>query len=162
MGIILLLIFILPFIAISRSRKKKEQSFITALNSLAEKSNCNITEYETWHNRAIGIDKNAHKLFFLQRTDNYITEKEINLTETEKCHAEKTNRTMKQGKETYSVIEKLELAFQLRDKQQSETLLEFYNVEKDSLTPAEELRLLEKWLEISKSSIANAKLSQLK
>jgi len=161
-GTIILIICIVPFVAMSRSRKKREEIFIKALVSLASRSNCKISQYEIWNRRAIGIDNDARKIFFIKKTEDIFFESEISLPEMERCHVVKVQRAVRNGNENFDVMDRLELTFDYRDRKNSAFILDFYNTNKDSLTPSDELQVGNKWAAIANASIEMAKRSQTK
>ncbi len=161
LGIIILIICIVPFVAMSRSRKKREGIFITALASLAARSNCKISQYEIWNRRAIGIDSDSHKLFFIKKSEDIFLENEISLLEIENCQVVKVQRSVRNGNKNFDVMDRLELTFDYRDKKNSASALDFYNTNEDSLTPAEEFQISKKWAAIANASIDMAKRSRV-
>jgi len=153
--IIMLIMFVLPFVIVRRNRNNREKKFTQALNALAAKRGCNISENESWNDRCtIGIDKVVHVLFFIRKNENDNVEYIINLPETQACRIINTSRTIRDGKESYSVIEKLELCFEFFDKTRPQTLLVFYNAKHESLTLAGELQIAERWVQIINADIA--------
>lgn len=162
LGVVVLALFILPFVIIRRNRKQTERKFLQALSTLAEKSNCSISEYETWNNRyAIGIDKGAHKVFFVGKKDNNDNvENEVDLSLVQNSRVINTNRSIRNGKESYQVIEQLELCFDFTDNSLPRKTLMFYNAKHESLTVAGELQLAEKWAQIVNSVIASRKIKK--
>lgn len=62
-GVLAILACILPFALDYRSRKNKENYLLQPLKKIAQQQNCQISEYETGRNFAIGIDK-AKKVSF--------------------------------------------------------------------------------------------------
>jgi len=74
----------------------------------------------------------------------------------------KVQRAVRNGNENFDVMDRLELTFDYRDRKNSAFILDFYNTNKDSLTPSDELQVGNKWAAIANASIEMAKRSQTK
>ena len=154
--LMMVLACIIPIAIINKKKKNKERQFLQTLFDLAEKNNCKITDHDRWGNTAIGIDQKAGKLFFIRKTSDGDSSKEVDLYEVKKCRFVNTSRIVNLKESNQKVIEKLELVFTLSDPKKSEIILEFYNSIYDSLSLRGEIQLGEKW-----SEIVNAKISKL-
>lgn len=152
--LVVLIGIVLPIVLLNSKKKNKEKQFIKTLFDLAEKNNCKISEHNLWNNTLIGIDKETRKLFFIRKTDNNLTTNEIDLSEIQKCRIVKSNRIVNNKDSENNVVDKLELSFAFRDTKKSETILEFYNTNRDNLTVYRELQLIEKWSELVNATIA--------
>jgi hypothetical protein len=146
--------FVTPLVLITRSRKAKEKRFLQILIEMARKTNSAISDHEYFNNTAIGIDKEAHRLFFMRKTTAGDNNQEIDLKEVLRCRMVNTSNTVSHKESTYTVIEKIQLAFTYRDKNKPETTMEFYNNDHDSLTISGELQIAEKWARIINADIA--------
>ena len=156
-SIILLIMFALcaiPIVIINKKKKLKEKLLLQTLFDLAAKSNCKITTYDKWSETVIGIDKPAHKLFFVRKTTEEVITREIILSEIQKCRFINTNRVVNGNRISQKVIDKLELVFTFYDSKKSDLILEFYNAVYDSLFLRDEIPLAEKWSEIVNSELA--------
>jgi len=145
--VIILAICILPFIFMSRSRKKREKKFLQSLSKIAEKHNCNITQHEFCGDFIIGLDEIANAVFFFKQVNNKETAKYINLTKIQSCTMINTSKTIKTKNSSYKEIDKLEFNFLPTAKYKPNILLEFYNYD-ESLPLSGQLELMEKWLKI--------------
>jgi hypothetical protein len=142
-GLLVAAICIVPFVLISRNKRRKEKTFIDLITSLAAKSNGKIDEYDRWNTTIIGIDHSGFNLFFCRTGAPAELQKAIPLSDVLSCNVESEKRTIKA--ENYDVIEKIGLRIAFRDARTSATLLPFYDAGYDSLTVVEELNLAEKW-----------------
>lgn len=152
-GIMVILAIAIPIALLSIKNNKRKKEFMQKLNDYAKKNNCVISESDHWNTTLIGIDKMAGKLFYIKSRPDAIIERTISLDEIQKCRIINTSRTVKAQDQSNTVIDKLELAFTYYDKNRSEEVLEFYNNVFDGLALNDELMLLDKWLEIVKTSI---------
>jgi len=152
-GIMVVLAIAIPIALLSIKNNKRKKEFMQKLNDFAKKNNCVISESDHWNTTLIGIDKMAGKLFYIKSRPDAIIERTISLDEIQKCRIINTSRTVKAQDQSNTVIDKLELAFTYYDKNRSEEVLEFYNNVFDGLALNDELMLLDKWLEIVKTSI---------
>jgi hypothetical protein len=151
--LIMVLIIIIPVVIINRKKKLKEKKLVQVLFDMAENKNSTINEYDNWNETAIGIDKALQRIFFVRKTiENQIT-REIDLKEMEKCRFINTNRVINNKETSQKIIEKLELGFTFRDVKKAELILEFYNLNYDSLSLRDEINLAGKWSEIANSEI---------
>ena len=154
--VIILTICILPFIFMSRSRKKREKKFLQSLSKIAEKHNCNITQHEFCGDFVIGLDENANAVFFFKQVNNKETAKYINLTKIQSCTMINTSKTIKAKNSSYKEIDKLEFKFLPTTKYKPNILLEFYNYD-ESLPLSCQLELMEKWLKIINDKLVSQK-----
>ena len=99
-GIILLFLFLLPFIISGKKQKAGKKQIIKELFSFAEKMGGKITEHEQWNDKAIGLDRDKHKLYFVKKTADISIEKELKLADFQKCIVSKTENTVS-PKEAY-------------------------------------------------------------
>lgn len=153
-GLIFVVICILAVVLVNSNKKKKKNQFIQTLFDFAEKSNCRISEHDLWNNTLIGIDKDSHKLFFIRKIADNAVSNEIDLSGIQKCRVINSSRIVTNGDNNQNVIDKLELAMTSRDVKIADTILEFYNTNRDNLFLNGELPLTEKWAEIVNSNIA--------
>jgi hypothetical protein len=141
--LVLLVFCILPVVIINQKRKKKASESLQLLKTFAEENQCKITEQELFNQIIIGIDKDAHQLFFIRTTEEKKSQQRINLSEVKKCRMEETGRTVDSG----HVIEKIDLAFAPIASNQKEIILNIYNADYDNLTLSGEIQFAEKWVQ---------------
>jgi hypothetical protein len=139
--LVLLFFCIFPIVFINQKRKNKMKKSLQLLQSFAEENNCKISDYESFNLIIIGIDKDAHQLFFIRTTPGNNIQQKINLPEIKKCRMEETGRTVN----TIHVIEKIDLAFSSLIPNQKEVAVNIYHADYDNLTLSGELQFAEKW-----------------
>jgi len=153
-GLVLLLIIVLAVVIVNSNKKNKKKQFVQTLFDLAEKSNSKISDNDVWNNTLIGIDKNAHKLFFIRKTGDNSISNEIDLIGIQKCRVINSSRVVTNNETNHTVIDKLELALTSPDAKIADTMLEFYNTNRDNLFLNGEQQLTEKWAAIVNENIA--------
>jgi len=153
-GLVILIIIALAVVILNNNKKNKKKQFIQKLFDLAEKSNCKISDHDLWNNTLIGIDKDAHKLFFIRENANNSISNEIDLTGIQKCRVINSSRVVTNNETNHTVIDKLELALTSPDAKIADTMLEFYNTNRDNLFLNGELQLADKWASIVNENIA--------
>ena len=142
-GAILLAICILPFVLISRNRKKKEQELLKSLTNLANEHQSKISQFEVCGDQMIGIDEDTKSIFFIKQTDKETVVKHVSLSNVQHCELVKT--TVNSSGDT--IIDRLELKFVPIDPHQPQYIIEFYNLsERFQLNG--ELQMIEKWFKI--------------
>jgi hypothetical protein len=153
-AIVTIAAFVVPILLVSRAKKLRDKRFLQLLIEMARKTNNTISEYENFNNTAIGIDKNAFRLFFTRKTNAGDGAQLIDLKEVLRCRVVNTSNSVSRKENSYTVIEKIQLAFTYRDKNKPDTTMEFYNNDHDSLTISGELQIAEKWARIINENIA--------
>ena len=156
-GLVILIIIVLAVVIVNSNKKNKKKQFMQTLSDLAEKSNCKISEHDLWNNTLIGIDTAAHKLFFIRKTADIAISNEIDLLGIQKCRVINSSRVISNNETNHTVIDKLELALTSPDAKIADTMLEFYNTNRDNLFLNGELQLAEKWAVIVNENIAGIK-----
>jgi hypothetical protein len=151
--VIVVIALIVPFYMVGRKISKTKSKVIEQLNDLAAKSKCKIDEFDYWNKSAIGIDK-TNKVVFLVKTKKDQTETlTTSLSQIKYCKP----LVNCQSAENQKVFEKIQLNLMNKNNGLGDTLIEFYNIEYDSLTLHGELQLQEKW-----EKIINTSCSQIK
>jgi hypothetical protein len=136
--------------AISRRNKKKK--ILNTVKEIANKSNCNITEFEVFGDFIIGIFENDESSYFFKYVKDQKLAQTIHLNEIKSSEIRTANRNYQSGGENFSMIEKLEINFLPSEPGKPYILMEFYNVE-ESIQLDEEYRLIEKWVKIINETI---------
>ncbi len=153
-ALIIVLLFITPFVLINRHNRKKEQPLLEALWAIAKKNNCDVSQHDVWNNTAIGIDKANSMVFFTQKLNSIKTAQQLALAEIKKCRIVSTNKiTGNKDDGNFKEVDKLELAFAYKEKNNAETVLEFYNSGINSSSLTGELELAERWCKIANDTI---------
>jgi hypothetical protein len=152
--IIPLLYYSLP--TLIKNNTKKKNQIVKELFNYAEESNCKISKYDYWSNTKIGVDNDNQRLFFIRKEKQISVRKEINLMEIQKAQVITTTRSVGEGKNKQSTIDKIELALTLQAVNKPDSILEFYNTDYDRLSLTGELQLAEKWAGIINSIVKRA------
>ena len=153
-GLVILIIIVLAVVIVNSNKKNKKKQFLQTLSDLAAKNYCKISEYDLWNNTLIGIDKDARKLFFIRKTGDHTISNVIDLQGIQKCRVINSGRVVTNNETNHTVIDKLELALTSPDAKIADTMLEFYNTNRDNLFLNGELPLAEKWAAIVNTNIA--------
>jgi len=160
-AILFILICSIPFVIMGRNSKKREKQFLRTLLEIAGKNNGKLSNHDFLTHAAIGIDDDAKMIFFVKKANNMETHQLVTLHEIQKCNMITATRNGSNEDGLFKIIEKLELAFEHRDKRKANTVLEFYNADYSSPTLTGELQLIEKWCKMINDKIA-ASASQVK
>ena len=154
-GAVFITLCIIPFMMMSRNRKKKEKAFLAKLGEMATQHHAQIDEYGIAATFAIGLDKAQQRVFFYQQTKEKSNQQSIDLRSVQACKMVSTNRKVKNNGTDQNVIEKLELVFTPRKEGQAPIRLKCFN-KQQSLQLYGELQLAQQW-----ASIITQQLSKL-
>jgi len=148
-GLVVLGIFILPFVLIQVRNITSHKRFIRGFYSRAEQLNLNITEKEQWNSSyCIGIDPNSKSLLYMKKHGGEIEEVIIDLTMMESCRVVSRSRNV----DGIIVIDAIYLTLPFQNSKTPEEQLEFFNGNYHSFSSSD-LPLAEKWAALVKSSI---------
>ncbi|MGE0021812.1 MAG: hypothetical protein AB7S72_19235 [Draconibacterium sp.] len=147
MGLVLLALFVLPFVLVSRSNSKKKNHLLSRLKELALQNNSSIAKYDSCNNLMIGSDEKTTTIFFISETDENEIVKTVQLGAMQKCMVVNTLKSQNGNTKGGSGQGKLALSLLPVKKDSREILLEFYN-ENDRVQLSDELILINKWNEI--------------
>lgn len=151
-GVIMLVLFTLPFIIMSMNKRKKSKQKLQKLKNLAEKHHCQINRFDFCGDFGIGIDETKNYVFFIQKVLENERDQYLDLSVFQSCKPINTSRTVKQKEGNYTIIDKLELVFVPKAKTETEKRLEFYNSD-NNMQPQGELQLLEKWSKLIEGNL---------
>lgn len=143
-GVLMLAIFIVPFVLSNKSRKNKENLLKKMLFSLAEKENSDITEFNQWDNTAIGISTTSKKIFFYRKLEYSEVNLSVDFQLIQNCKIVNISRMIKSNNENYKIVDRLELNISTYIKNKQDIILEFYNSDIDAQMN-DELLLIEEW-----------------
>jgi hypothetical protein len=155
-AVFFLLLCTVPFILLNLSHRKKVKQNLLLLNREAGKYNLTVSTFNTWGNTSIGMDEKANVVFFTKKTADGESAKQVWLSEAEKCRIANIKRTEADGNHHYSLTEKLELVFETRGKNKTETALPFFDILYDGGMLTGELQMAEKWCDIINNKIEAA------
>jgi hypothetical protein len=142
---IITIVGIIPFVLIGRSNKKREKRYLQEITSLAEQNNYRITQYNIGSNFVIGIDANANLVFFCRTKKDIEITQIVSLADIVKSRVINTTRIEYYNESKHSITDKLELAFDQKDRQKAAILFEFYNIYDEGSSLNGELQLIDYW-----------------
>ncbi|MDP3313502.1 hypothetical protein [Lutibacter sp.] len=157
-GAIMIMVFVVPIVLASRSRKNKEKQILQSLQNLANEADTKISLYDLWDTTIIGMSETSHKLFFYRKTDDLEINHSVDFHSIQKCSVHTISRTLKSNNEDYVIIDKLELCLTIIDKSKREIILEFYNTDVSTQMNGE-LALVEKWNKIINNTLTSKRQS---
>ena len=152
-AIFFLLLFSIPFILLYISRRKREKQNLLLLNREAGKKNLKISKFNTWGTTSIGMDEAANVVFFVKKTADGETGLQMVIAEVEKCRIANIKRTLSNEDGNYTLTDKLELVFELKDKKKGEMAFTFFNTAYDGAMLTGELQQAEKWCSLINEKI---------
>ncbi len=153
-ALIVILACIIPFIIATRKNRMEKKQFLKTLNVLAEKNGANISQRDVWSTLAIGLDGNSNLVFFIRKIKDRETVEHVNLSQIQKCRVINLPRTINNVNGEFKMVDIIQLAFSYRDKNQPETVLEFYNYQHDGPTLSGQIHLAEKWCKVINSKVS--------
>lgn len=144
-GLVLIAVCALPFILMGRGRKKTEKRLLATLQSLASEHHTAIGEHDFGTQIAVGLSTDGQHVFFTKQADGKeAVTQHIALQLVERGIANSITRSVSHGKGSETVIDRLELDFQLKDSKAAVQKLVFFNSD-DNIHMDNELELLRKW-----------------
>lgn len=155
-GAIIVALFAFPLILLKRSATKKEKLITKSLEKLVANSNGTISSYEISGECAFAIDDTKNQLFLYRRGKEAEFENQLNLNDFQCCRIVKKAESSGTSGSTFNRIERLELSFLPRNKQNPMAKWLIFD-DSEKMQVAGELQLLEKW-----SKMLNAKMATKK
>ncbi|GAA5224887.1 PH domain-containing protein [Membranihabitans marinus] len=146
-GAIAIIICILPFAIMSRSKKQKRQILLDTINDLANQNQCIIHKSDVYPYFAIGIDEDQGRLFYFKKNTDKELVKTILLSEIRTCKVVKSNTSINRNGDRVNIIEKQCLTFHSKDPGKPDISLEFFNAD-DSVQPCGEIQASEEWMKL--------------
>ncbi len=141
--------------------QNREKRALSDLKSLARENNCTISSYDHWDRTLIGIDGNeTNKVIFIRTTPLKEIRSVTDLSGAIDCRMVKSERTIKQDKETVTVIDRIEVVISFHSKKE-DLSLEFYNNDYDKLVLTGELQLAQKWTSMIKGRISASRSGKI-
>ena len=154
-GLSILAVFIVPTILLTTAGKNKKKKFLKLISDFAASKSCEIEEYDQWKQSCIGLDRQKHRVFCVQKNSGDYTKTEINIPDVLKCKLVGVNMTGNSISDSHKAIDEIKLNFSFRDTGKPETSIEFFKIQTDFTIVDEDLKLAEKWLKIVNSELAN-------
>ncbi|KAA3651291.1 MAG: hypothetical protein DWP98_03250 [Bacteroidetes bacterium] len=145
-------ICLIPIVLTKGNKKKREKAFLAALNNIASNHNGKISQFEICGDIAIGIDEDNHFAYFYKNVKEKVEELYADLSQTKCCMINNVSSIAKYKDHNVKVIEKLELKFLPKVKNNNEVKFEFYN-DDESMDLNGELQAIQKWTDLINSHI---------
>lgn len=143
-GIVIVFVCMLPFILVYVSRKGKYKKILASLNKFAAEYSCEISEFDHTGSLMIGIDNNNKIVFFVRTIEDKEIKRVVKLNDMQSCRLINSSRSVNEGKDAYTVVDRLELRFVAKTKEIPDVNLVFFNTDEE-LQLNDELKLIEKW-----------------
>lgn len=144
---ITVLVVMIPFVFVYIKNQRKNNKTRSVLLKYANVYNSKIDESDTLHNIAIGIDYTQNRLFFVKHFKNQESEQIINLNDVKSVRLVNEKRSVKTGKSSTLVVEKIEILLTNNNPNEKDYILELYN-EDINMVLSGEVQLADKWLAI--------------
>ena len=142
-GLITFGLFLLPFLFISKSKKKKNEKFIDDLMDEAKKADVTIADKDLWNDSIIGIDDKAETIIFIDESRSEKDVRVFNMNDVKSVRFF-PDISKKNPNPDYKPESKLGITFFFKESSKSEVNLVFYMAGFGSLTK-QERELFEKW-----------------
>lgn len=155
-GIICIAICVLPFVLMSRNKKKKEKELLTSLKDFAKQHDSEITQHEIAENFAIGLDNSKNTICFLQKTKQEVNLQFVDLNTIKNCEISTINRTLTKNE---TEVDRLNLKLNNIDKNKPSVMLEFYNADV-SFQLSNEYDIIENWNKLINNLLHNSQHSK--
>ena len=151
-GIIILALFLLPWVIISRSSKGTVKRLVKNLNSEASINELIISDCDSWGESTIGIDEKKNKIIYVDESHGDKDVKIFSLKDVEvfKTIPDLTNKKYQHNE--YKKTNKVGLSFIFRERSRSDINITFYVAGFGGLSKKEE-HIFEKWSEIIRKKL---------
>ena len=142
-GLVILGLFILPFILISKSKKKKIEQLKNFLTDEAKKIGVTISDIDYWNDSALGIDDKEETFIFINENHD---EKEVRVFNINEMKSVRfiPDITKKNSKIDYKKEQKLCISILFKESVKSEVNLVFFTAGFGYVSKQEQ-ELFEKW-----------------
>lgn len=136
-----------PFVFVLIKNQRKNSKTKSIFKKYTNVANSNIDESDTLDNTAIGIDYNQNRLYFIKHSNNKESEQIIDLNDVKSVKLLNGQRSMKSGKSSTLIIEKIEILLTSNSPDKQDHILELYD-ENIQMTLSGEVQLANKWVAI--------------
>lgn len=151
-GLLLVALFALPFILSGSSRKKTEKRLLALLQTQAQEQNSTLNEYDFGAHIAIGLSHDSGYVYCAKESQAGTQKLAIPLQKMKLCRANTITQKVASGKQSESVIVRLELVLFPKDAKAPEQRVVLFDVA-DLMQLSNELELMKKWEARINSSI---------
>lgn len=166
-GAVLTALCIGPFLFLILSGKANSRKIIKLFDIQSSMRELNISEHDSWKNKAIGIDPSKKELLFVQSKKGEVKTVVVKLNDYISCQTNEHYRNTEDSSE--SIISRITLDFSPAKNKASNLSLEIFDLKTDMDLEAEQV-LMKKWVPIIQkelnpsigSSSAQPKPAQIK
>ncbi|HNV82366.1 MAG: hypothetical protein WBI34_04210 [Tenuifilaceae bacterium] len=151
-GIGALAVMIVPIILIQISNKRKATQKLEGLLDHARLSGINVTSYDIWNEKLIGLDGNSKKLILFTSINDQSTLKVFNLSEYQSCSVKVDRKGSKSKDNPNLPIERISLCLKTNNPNGVDESVSFYDATLN-MTVNNELALAEKWEKVVKKNL---------
>ena len=155
-GAIVIALCLVPLFLFRKGRNKKKSALKKAITDLASEKSCHISEYDTWDDMMIGIDREKHWIFFIDNQHGKEEKLSVNIKEVSKARVLTLNRTEGAGKSKQDVTDNVCIALSFNDQSKKDKMINFFSSNSDSFSIGPELLMANKWLKIIQDEILSA------
>ena len=152
MGVVIALICALPVFLFYYNNYKKKRKKLSVLKRIEAINDCKIKHFDYSDTFLIGIESNNHLLFYVQWVGDNENIQKIDLQEVNDCLLINSTKSVGSKNNSYTIVEKVELAFKFIDKRNKDVLIELFK-KQSGTTLSDELKIAEKWSKIVKNKI---------
>lgn len=160
-SMVLLAAFIAPIYLNVRKNNKKKQALVNQMNSLALENGLKLQDIDSWRDKyIIGLDPAAKKLIYI--FDDHVQEvKIIDLTKVQSVGIHAKDHSVGTGKDSYKVMDLLELQLCFHGGHSVSTTLGFYDGEMHS-DLQNEYPVIKKWQQLLLDLVDQTEKSRFK
>ena len=146
-GLVVLGLFLLPALIITKANKKKAQRLQNIIMEEAVKNELTITESDNWNEAAIGIDMKNDKIIFIDESQRENDVRIINLKDVRSVRTSPAIQNIRNQKKEHEKESQLSLSLLFKEPSRPEIDITFYVAGFGKLTKIERGRF-EKWSKI--------------
>jgi len=151
-GLLILTLFILPVILISRSGKSKGKKFEKDFFSEVSINELKISEKDFWDEFAIGIDTSRNKIIYLDWSGPDRINIIFDLNDVKAFETIPGYRELNKKNFNYKNVNRLGLRFHFKESVKPDVNITFYIAGFGQITD-DEIKLFKKWLDIIRNNI---------
>lgn len=143
-GLVAACLCALPFILMSKSRRKDEKILLDELKAMASSESQQINEYDFSTDSAIGLSHDNSKVYYYKNAKGQETKIALNLAEYENCSVNKVKRIINNTAPEQSIIDKLELVFSPKNHNKTTKRIVIFQTE-EHFELTGQLQFVSKW-----------------
>lgn len=143
-GLVVLALFALPFILSDKGRKETEKRLLAALKTLAAQHNTTVAEHDFATQFAIGLSSDGQYALFIKTIAENTESTSLQLPMVQACRSNTVTHIVKVGKNTESVLDRLELVFQFKNTDTPALTWVLFDAQ-NNLQLNDEIELMRRW-----------------